>query len=269
MTQYTALIVDDEPLAREGLALRLLDFKHIEVLGQCRNAREAQTFIAEKSPDIVFLDVEMPGKTGMEMIAEIESEHAPAFIFVTAYRQYAVDAFDAEAVDYLVKPVKIDRLSVAIDRVVDKLKAKRLAQDKQRLVQLVWETTGKNADDIEHLLEQSESPSSEYPEKIAIKDPGKQTKLINCEDIEWVEAAGDYMCVHAGGENFILRSTLKELEQQLNPALFQRIHRSTIVNIKRVSGLKSHSNGESFITLNSGTQFKVSRGYKKKVKDFI
>ncbi len=269
MTQYTALIVDDEPLAREGLALRLQEFEQIEVIGQSRNAREARAFIEEKTPNIVFLDVEMPGKTGLEMIAELELEHTPAFIFITAYRQYAVDAFDADVIDYLVKPVKIDRLSIAIDRVADKLKAQRLTQDKQRLVQIIWETTGKNADDIEHLLEQNEAPSSEYPEKIAIKDPGKQTKLIACEEIEWVEAAGDYMCVHANNENYILRSTLKELEMQLNPAVFQRIHRSTIINVKQVSEMKSHSNGESFITLNSGAQFKVSRGYKKKVKDFI
>ena len=269
MNHLKAIIVDDEPLAREGLSLRLKELPEVEVVAECRNGREALAAINDLRPDVVFLDIEMPCMSGLEMCEMFGEDNIPAIVFVAAYKRYAIEAFDLRATDYLVKPVKMSRLRESVARIQEQLAVEQLKADKERLVQIVWEVTGKDTSEIEHLLQKGESIDAGYPDKIAIKDPGNATQLIQCADIEWVEAAGDYMCVHAKGETYILRSTMKELETQLNPKLFQRIHRSSIVNVKHVVEIKSHSNGECFVSLKSGFQLKVSRGYKKKIADFI
>lgn len=269
MNKIKAVIVDDEPLARDGLRIRLEKTGMVDIVDEAGNVDDALTAIERSGANVVFLDIEMPGETGLVLSKKLESVGSPLVVFVTAYKNYAVEAFEVHAVDYLVKPVSQERLAQTVKVLSQRVQERRLLHDKQALIQAVWEITGKPVSEIEHMLDMGESIHNGYADKLAIKDPGNVTKLIPCSEIDWIEAAGDYMCVNANGQTYILRSTMKELESQLNPAMFQRIHRSSLVNRKSVIELKSHSNGESFITLINGQKLKVSRSYKKKIDDFL
>jgi two-component system LytT family response regulator len=261
------LIVDDESLARRGLKLRLAKFEGVEIIGECDNGREALKYIVELQPDLVLLDIQMPGMTGFEMVQKLQQDQMPLVIFVTAFDQYAIDAFKVHAVDYLLKPIDEDRLAEAIARAREHLEAKGVVSDKQRLLELVISITGKSEVAVTQLLKEHEGVKS-YAEKLAIKDGGETTLVAMC-DIDWVDAAGDYMCVHANGETHVMRSTMKDLEDQLDPATFQRVHRSTIVNLARVTKVCSHMNGEFYLALSNGASVKMSRSYKDKVKHFF
>ena len=263
----TAIIVDDEPLARRGLKLRLESLDAVECICECANGRQALEAIAEHSPDLVFLDIQMPGLSGFDVIDSLQQDNLPMIIFVTAYDQYAIEAFDIQAIDYLLKPIDPERLAQSVERAQAARLQEQALQDKQQLLDLVMGITGKSATSVGQLLEDTPVPRA-YPERIAIKD-GENTTLVNTRDIEWVDAAGDYMCVHANEETFIMRITMKDLESQLNPEIFQRVHRSTIVNLKQVSRLCSHMNGEYHLVLNNGQSVKMSRSYKEKIKHFL
>jgi two-component system LytT family response regulator len=261
------LVVDDEPLARSGLCLRLEKYPQIEVLRSCQNGKEALAAIAELAPDLVFLDIQMPGFTGFDVVERLQQDNLPAIVFVTAYEAFAVDAFTANAVDYLLKPVEDDRLERTIAKVTQHVSRKEAAMEKQRLLDIVIALTGKSRGAINQLL-QGGSNSASYPDRLAIKD-GSSTTFVPVKDIDWVDAAGDYMCVHVGGQTHIMRTTMKELEAQLDPSIFQRVHRSTIVNLQRVEKVSSHINGEFHLTLSNGSSLKMSRSYKDKVKHFF
>lgn len=273
MTQtIRTLIVDDEPLARKGLLVRLSEYPNIEVVGEASSGREAVTLIASLKPDLVFLDIQMPGWNGFDVLKELKStaEHMPFVVFVTAYDQYAIRAFEVRALDYLLKPVDDARLSQAIEKVSAANMPELENEQQKKLFQLVSEMSGADCEEIlKHLAEGGElTNSNQYPEHIAIKDSGEITRVaINA--IEWVEAAGDYMCIYTGTETHILRRTMKELEQELNPRLFQRIHRSAIVNLDQVTKLCSRQNGEYHIVLNNGKELKVSRSYKDRIKQLV
>lgn len=262
----TALIVDDEKLARRGLQRRLDAVAGIEVVGEARNAREAVEAIREKAPDVVFLDIQMPGKSGFEVIRELGEEKLPAVVFVTAFDEYAVQAFDVNAVDYLLKPIEMPRLREALQRVRERIGARQEQAQRRRLLKVLSELTGKSVRRIGD-LQDADLDKLERPQlaRLAIKDGGKTT-WVRQEDIEWIEAAGDYMCVHALGETHIMRKTMKELEQELDADFLQRIHRSTIVNVRQVTEMQSHINGEYFLTLESGHMVKLSRTYKDKLR---
>jgi len=261
------IIVDDESLARKGLKLRLENHNHIEVIGECSNGREAIEAIHRDKPDLVFLDIQMPGKSGFDVVRELQGDSMPIVVFVTAFGQYALDAFDVRAVDYVLKPIEDDRLARAIERVDEAMNAVNAQTQKQRLVDLIVNLTGESMATIDDLASSGET-TTPWPERLAIKDGG-EIELVAMTDIEWVDAAGDYMCVHANGKTHIMRSTMKELEKQLNPAIFQRVHRSTIVNRKCVDKVVSHINGEFNLVLASGAQLKMSRSYKDKIKHFV
>lgn len=272
MTQrIRTLIVDDEPLARKGLVVRLEQFPEIEIIAECSSGREAVQAIKENAPDLVFLDIQMPGINGFEVLKQLDPEcdNMPAVVFVTAYDQYAIRAFEVRALDYLLKPVDEERLGQAIERIKDELDPNRGGAYQNKLVQLVSEITGEDCEDILRQLAEGRSLQLDnYPEHIAIKDSGEITRVaINA--IEWIDAAGDYMCIHAGNETHILRKTMKELEQELNPRLFQRIHRSAIVNLNQVEKLCSRQNGEYHIVLQNGQELKVSRSYKDRIKKLV
>ena len=260
-----ALIVDDEALARRGLKHRLKNIAGIEVVGEAKNGREAVRKVRELQPDLLFLDIQMPGMDGFDVIMELGKEAPPAILFVTAYDEFAIKAFEVSAVDYLLKPIEEERLAEALARVRRLLKRQRATAHTNMLLKLVSEITGESVRNMEDLekgvgeLKRKESP------KLAIRDGGKTT-WVRQEDIEWIDAAGDYMCVHALGETHIMRKTMKELERELNPDFLHRIHRSTIVNINHVKEMQSHINGEYFLTLNSGHTVKLSRTYKNKLK---
>ena len=259
------LLVDDERLARRGLELRLAAATDVEVVGECANGRDAIAQIASLAPDAVFLDIQMPGLTGLDVVAHLPQDAMPIIIFVTAYVRYAIDAFEARALDYLLKPVDDDRLTQTLERVRLAVRARDTLGRHERMLALLADVTGAGELDPETLLERVTGPNRRYPEMLTIRT-GRDLLRIPCTDIDWIDAAGDYMCVHAAGETHVLRATMKQLESELDPEVFQRIHRSAMVNLSRVRKLRPHSNGEYFLTLDNGQELKLSRGHRDKVE---
>ncbi|WP_374764080.1 LytR/AlgR family response regulator transcription factor [Yunchengibacter salinarum] len=265
-----ALLVDDEPLALRGLSRRLAAFDDLDVVGTCSNGRDAVRRIREEKPDLIFLDIQMPGFDGFAVLRALVGETAmPMVIFVTAYDQYALDAFEAHALDYLLKPVDEDRLADAVARARDHLAQRMAVEQTARLVTLLDEMGDAPASALTAMLESAPVPRGKsYDPQIRIKDRGRIT-IVDVADVDYIDAAGDYMCIHVGEDTHILRETMKTMEKRLDPAIFQRIHRSTIVNLERVSEVRPHSNGECFLTLKSGGELKVSRSYKSVVARFL
>ncbi|MCV2885251.1 LytTR family DNA-binding domain-containing protein [Aestuariibacter sp. AA17] len=266
-----AMIVDDEPLARKGLAVRLEQFDNVEVVGECHNGLEAVTLIPQLQPDLVFLDIQMPGLNGFQVINKLRelNQTIPLIVFVTAYDSYAIKAFDIHALDYVLKPIDETRLSEAMDKVSTVLSMHQEGDHKHRLAKLVADFTGDDCEEILRKLASGESlDSPTYPDILAIKD-GSEVTRVNVDRIQWIDAAGDYMCVHTEGDTHIMRRTMKELEEELDPKKFVRVHRSAIVNIQYVSKLVSHVSGEYHLVLNNGTELKVSRSHRDRVKDMI
>jgi two-component system LytT family response regulator len=262
------IIVDDEALARRGLKLRLSRRNDIEITAEARNGREALSLIREHRPDLVFLDIQMPGLDGFDVLRALKPDEMPAIVFVTAFDSYAIQAFDANALDYLLKPIEDDRLADALDRVKTRLKQQRAIKHRNSLLKLVADITGEPVHSMEDLKARDlEKLKKKEVPKLAIKD-GSHTTWIPQDKIEWIDAAGDYMCVHSGGETHIMRMTMKKLEESLDPDYLQRVHRSTIVNIHQVREMQAHINGEYFLTLDGGHTIKMSRTYKDKLKFF-
>lgn len=267
MEMISAVIVDDEALARKGLRLRLEKMEGIRVVAECSNGRQALEAVSAHAPDVMFVDIQMPGMSGFDLVGKLQSDDMPLIVFVTAYDQYAIEAFDVHAVDYLLKPIDDDRLEASVQRARSHLEQRGAVTDKQRLLELIISITGKSDIAVSQML-QDHSGIEAYPEKLAIKDGG-ETTLVRVSDIDWIDAAGDYMCIHAIGETHIMRVTMRELEEKLDPKIFQRVHRSTIVNLDRVVKVCAHMNGEYYLTLSNGSQVKMSRSYKDKVKHFL
>ena len=262
------LIVDDESLARRGLAHRLKNIADIEIVGEASNGREALALIKEKSPDLVFLDIQMPGISGFEVVQQLDIKTMPVILFLTAYDEYAVKAFEANALDYILKPIDEERLHQVLEKVRDNLNQKRAVVQKRQLLELVSQFSGETISSFAELEEKNVADFvPKEPSRLAIRDAGRTT-WVNQDDIEWIDAAGDYMCVQAQGTTYIMRKTMKELEKELDESILQRIHRSTIVNIKHVREMESHINGEYFLTLESGHRVKLSRTYKDKLALF-
>ena len=255
-----ALIVDDEELARRGLELRLSKYPDIEVCGQSRNGREALEDVAELKPDIMFLDVQMPGMSGFDVLRKLSGSDMPSIVFVTAYDEYALKAFDANALDYLLKPINDDRLQEAIDRARRGADEKLVRDQRSKLLKFVCELTGRELT-LEGALAEASGSGEAYPRRLAIKD-GAETNCVDIDAIDWVDAAGDYMCVHADGDTYVLRGTMKRLEELLDPSIFVRVHRSAIVNRRRVTSMRPHRNGEYFLKLGPHKELKLSRKYK-------
>ena len=264
-----ALIVDDEALSRRGLTLRLQAVTDFEVVGEACNGRTALEAIREHQPDLVFLDIEMPGLTGFDVVERLPTESMPMIVFVTAFDRYAIQAFEARAVDYLLKPVDEARLADALEHIREQLGQRQAAGQRDRLVQLLADLKGSEewpGDGAETLVQELAGDGRQRALPIR---HGRDIVRVPEGDIEWVDAAGDYMCIHAGGETYILRGTMKSLEDQLDPRLFQRVHRSTIVNLERVTRLRPHINGEFFLVLDGGHEIKLSRTYRDKVEHFL
>jgi two-component system LytT family response regulator len=241
------VIVDDEPLARDGVALHLREEPDVTVVASCADGEEAVRAIRELAPDLVFLDVRMPGMTGFDVIHAIGVDRMPAVIFLTAYEQHAVDAFRVNAVDYLLKPLDRAKLVEALGR------ARRdLAQ------QELLRRTGELASLLGQLGTGSGTPSSG---RVLVRTGGN-VHVIEPDDIAWVDADGDYVTLHADGKAHLLRESLRNMEERLRPHGFHRIHRSTLVSIKRIRTLAANENGDYDAVLNDGTRLKVSRSYK-------
>ena len=263
------ILVDDEPLAIQGLQLRLEKHDDVEIVETCSNGREAIRAIKTNKPDLVFLDIQMPGFDGFSVIQGLMEVEPPLFVFVTAYSDHAIRAFEAQAVDYLMKPVEEDRLADTLDRVRLRLQEKRSAEEAGKLKEVLAEVAPDAVDQVAAASSGDDTHAANRFEKlINIKDRG-QIFRVDVDSIEKIDAAGDYMCIYTGDNTLILRETMKDLEKRLDPRRFQRVHRSCIVNLDLVRQVKPHTNGECFLVLDSGSQVKVSRSYRDVVARFV
>ena len=240
------LIVDDEPLGCQGIRLLLQNEPDVTVIGECANGAEALEFVKRAKPALMFLDVQMPKMDGFSLVSALSPEEMPAIIFVTAYDRHALKAFDVSAVDYLLKPLKPARFREALQRVRQQLQSRDTAKLNQRL-QALLEAAG---------------PRNAYPTQLSVKN-GEQTVFVRINEIDYVEAAANYVIVHAGQQNHVLRETLTSIETRLSPKIFLRIHRSFIVNMARVSGVKPAARGEHLLALKNGKELPMTRGVRE------
>jgi two-component system, LytTR family, response regulator len=258
-----ALVVDDEPLARRGIRARLARIDGIEVVGECGDGREAIAAIRGLTPDLVFLDVQMPGLDGFGVLEQIGADSMPMVVFVTAYDAHAVRAFDVHALDYLLKPIDDERFDRAIERVRRRMAERREGTLGQRLAAL--------------LAEYGRAPASEGVQpkgadprdaRLLVKDRGRIV-LVDVSEIDWVQADGDYVRVHVGGRGHLIRETMAAMEARLDPACFARIHRSAIVNVRRIRELRPQPNREYVVVLRDGTQLRLSRSYRDRLGSIL
>lgn len=262
------ILVDDEPLAIQGLELRLAAHDDVEIIAKCQNGREAISAIKTHKPDLVFLDIQMPGFDGFSVVQGLMDVEPPLFVFVTAYSDHAIRAFEAQATDYLMKPVEETRLADTLDRVRQRLAERQSAGEAEKLKEALAEHAPEAAAEMADGSGGDSVNASRFEKMINIKDQG-QIFRVDVDTIERIDAAGDYMVIYTGDRNLILRETMKDLEKRLDPRRFQRIHRSTIVNLDLVKQVKPHTNGECFLVLDSGANVKVSRSYRDVVARFV
>ncbi len=260
------IIVDDEKLAIQGMQHRLEKFDDIEIIATCHNGRDAIRRIKTLKPDLVFLDIQMPGFDGFSVVEGIMDIEPPLFVFATAYSEHAIRAFEAQAIDYLMKPIEEDRLADTLERVRLRLADKKIGEEAEKLRNVLKTIDPSAANRIDEASE--DSMSARYEKLINVKDRG-QIFRVDVDTIERIDAAGDYMCIHTADNSLILRETMKDLEKRLDPRVFKRVHRSAIVNLDQVREVKPHTNGECFLILESGAQVKVSRSYRDVVARFI
>lgn len=268
MPDLRCVIADDEPAALKHLKLHFQSYEDIDIVAECRNGFEALSAIQETEPDLVFLDIEMPGLSGFEVVKRLQAEVTPPVIFVTAFNQYAIRAFDIHAVDYVLKPLNADRLKVAISRARQRLENEKAmrASNKANVLRAIGRIPVKDETDVWPATEiRTEISSKPDSGTLQICDSG-QTHEISHDEIDWIDAAGDYMCIHVGSRTLVARMTMESLEKQLSQNYFVRIHRSTIVNVRRVMGLTSLGNGDLSLSIQGGSQLRASRRYSKKLK---
>lgn len=255
MQTIRALIVDDERLARETLRLLLDHHESIEIIGECEDGSKAVDVIREEEPDLVFLDIQMPEMNGFEVIETIGPNNMPIVIFVTAYDQYALRAFEAQALDYLLKPFDDDRFEQALNRAVERVQQRQVGSLSTKLVDLLSGMKDGAPDDGTEA-----DPPGAYVERIMIKERGS-ISFVKVDDIDWIEAAGDYVSIHAGKKAHLIRETMTGLTKKLDPNRFVRIHRSSIVSIDAIKELKPYFHGDYIVILKNGKELKLSRRY--------
>jgi two-component system LytT family response regulator len=258
MRKIRVMIADDEPLAGENLELLVGRYGAAEIVANCRSGRSTIEALARTETDLLFLDIELGDMSGFEVLKRIDCEHPPVVVFVTAFDEHAVKAFEVNALDYLLKPIDDARFDQTMNRVEEYLRKHRLGDYRDRLMALLDEI-----DDGKEIGSRP-GPPAEKPNRIAIRSTGK-IEFVSCDDIDWIEAAGSYVEIHTPSRTYLLRGTMTSLEQQLDPCRFIRVHRSAIVNTGRIRELKPHRRGEYFITLNDGTRLKLSRGNRHKL----
>ncbi|MDX2370156.1 MAG: LytTR family DNA-binding domain-containing protein [Colwellia sp.] len=272
MTKLRTIIVDDEPLALSILRAKLTKIPEIEIIAECKNGREAIAATMDLAPDLMFLDIQMPGIDGFGVIKKLQSDIVPMVVFTTAFEQYALDAFDVHAVDYILKPIDDERIKRATQRALTLLHCKTGEDtlNKSRIISAI-DTINERENiqsDIAQNMSQPKLDTGKVERKIVIKDRDDIT-LLKQADIEWVDAAGDYVCLHAEGVTHIKRCTLKKLLEDLDSEMFKRVHRSTIVNLNYIQKVIPHTKGEYFLKLGEYDQVKVSRNYREVIKDFL
>jgi two-component system, LytTR family, response regulator len=242
-----ALIADDEPLARERLRFLLAADDGMEIAGECRNGREVIAALREAPVDVLFLDIQMPGRGGFEIIEQIGAANMPATVFVTAHHRYAVQAFEVHALDYLTKPVEADRLRATLTRVRQRIAANRALVTQEQLKSVLAS------------IETGNVPiRREYPTRLLIPN-GTKDSFVTVSEIDWIEAADYYACLHVGARTLMLRETISQLAGTLDPGKFVRIHRSIIVNVERVREILREGRSEGAVILHSGQRLRMSR----------
>jgi two-component system, LytTR family, response regulator len=262
-----ALVVDDESLAREALLVLLDDDPEIEVIAECRNGKEAVTVIREQSPDVVFLDIQMPGMDGFQVVEEVGAVRMPVTIFVTAYDKHALRAFEAHALDYLLKPFDHDRFNTALQRAKTFVRQQQLGEISESLLAVLQDLKSKEGGTpSEKDKRKPERAARQEPiDRVVIKSGGR-IYFLKTEEIDWVEGAGDYLTLHSGSQTHLIRETMGNFHAKLDPQKFLRIHRSTIVNIERIKDIRPLYKGDYVITLTSGIGLKASRGYRHELQ---
>ena len=250
MASIRTLIVDDEPLARARVRELLGGQPDVEVMGECGNGREAIAAIESRHPDLVFLDVQMPEIGGFGVLEALEPERSPAVVFVTAFDEFAVRAFEVHALDYLLKPFDRPRFLQSLDRAREAVRRRREGRLDDRLTAL-----------LAHL-----DTSRRYLRRVLVKT-GSRTVLLRTSEIDWIESAGNYVRLHVGRERHLLRETMAALEDKLDPEQFVRIHRSTMVNLERVRELEPYFHGDHVLRLADGTKLTLSRTYRERLQE--
>jgi two-component system, LytTR family, response regulator len=245
-----ALIIDDEPLARRGVALRLKKFRDVEIVGECGDGSSAVEKILELSPDVVFLDVQMPGMDGFEVLRALPGEDLPSVIFLTAYEQHALRAFEVHALDYLLKPVDDERFSDAVQRAKQVKNTGSRIQMAERILRMLEENSGKHV--------------SRFPVRV-----GSRIHIVLTDHIEWIVAAGDYAELHGGGRCHLLRESMNSLERKLDPVQFLRIHRSRIIRVGCIRELRPMDNREYLLKLSDGSEHRSSRSYADRLETWL
>jgi two-component system, LytTR family, response regulator len=254
MRKIRTIIVDDEPLAREGIRLLVRNDAPIEIISECANGREAVRAIDKYGPDLLFLDVQMPEMNGFDVLNRINIAQMPTVIFVTAYDNYALQAFEAQALDYLLKPFSDERFYRTLARAKTQIEQNRIKEQNQKLKALITAYKSRQLPD-----------TSAPHERLIIKSAGR-VLFLDAPEIDWIEAADYYVLLHVGKKSHILRETMTELEAKLDPQKFIRIHRSIIVNIERVVELQAHGYGDYLVTLRNGAKLKLSRRRRKELQ---
>jgi two-component system LytT family response regulator len=248
------LIVDDEPLALDLLSVLLADDQDIQIVAKCKNGREAISWLQSTPVDLLFLDVQMPGVGGFDVVEQIGLQHLPPTVFVTAYHEHAVRAFDIHAVDYLTKPVNAERLAVALTRVREKIAAKAALLTQEQLAAVL------------NGLQNVAGGSNAYAARVLVKD-GEKEIFLPIETIDWIEAAAYYSCLHANGHRYMLRETIADLSEKLNPTKFVRIHRSAVVNLDRIREIYKDGQAEGSVVLMTGEKLKMSKAGRERLLD--
>jgi two-component system LytT family response regulator len=245
VNKIRTLVVDDEPVARARVVSLLGEEPDIEVVGECSSGSQAVSAITEQTPDLVFLDVQMPEMDGFELARALGSDRMPAVVFVTAFDQYALRAFEIHALDYLLKPFSAQRFKSALSHAREQLAQRHATTIGRHLLALLPDIQRREA----------------TLDRLVVKSSGR-IYFVRTADIDWCEAAGNYISLHVGQQCHLIRETMNRLETQLDPSHFVRIHRSTIVNVERIQELRSSFNGEHVVLLRNGTRLALSRGYR-------
>ncbi len=260
--RFRAVIADDEPAARRGVRLMLERDGEVEIVGEAATGGEATELINRVRPDLVFLDVQMPGGDGFEALAKLEPPAAPAVVFVTAYNEHALRAFEVNAVDYLLKPYDDSRFNAALQRAKAAVRRRQSEAMNSRLTELL---NYLQHDGARPLARENGGGAGE---RVLVKSSG-DIFFLKAEEIDWIEAEGDYMKFHVAGRAHLMRETMARLEARLNPRRFIRIHRSTIVNLDRVQKLSPSFAGEYAVVLTDGMKLRLSRGYHDRVAQLL
>lgn len=253
MKKIRTLVVDDEPLARLRIVNLLNKIDYVSVIGECKNGREALKSIKSYKPDLVFLDIQMPDLNGFDVLSQAQFNPIPFIIFVTAYDQYALKAFDVHAVDYLLKPFDDERFITALEHAKEQLDLKENAFLHQKMVRLLENYKHQHSDELS---------------AIEIKDRGRST-FINIEDIHSFETQGNYVKIHLVKKTYLYRETLQNIEQQVNPHIFLRIHRSLLLNTNYVKKVKYQGNNQFLFTLQNGQSLLSSRSYREDIVNYM